>query len=83
MSVVPSLKSLASSNQLQVHLAGAAPISIETVQDCVTDEPSLEEVRFVCFSGEDYAVYQRDLQQRGIEVNHPAAVGEWAERGQR
>lgn len=44
----------------------AAPIAIETVQDCVADEPSLEEVRFVCFSGEDYAVYQQELQQRGF-----------------
>ncbi len=49
----------------------AAPIAIDTVQDFMADEPSITEVRFVCFSLEDYTVYQRELQQRGIEVKQP------------
>lgn len=36
----------------------AAPIAIGTVQDFLTDETSIEEVRFVCFSTDDYAVYK-------------------------
>ncbi|MFB0515642.1 MAG: O-acetyl-ADP-ribose deacetylase [Candidatus Neomarinimicrobiota bacterium] len=46
----------------------AAPIAIETVQDFLAEEPSIDEVRFVCFSREDYQVYQQELQRRGIEV---------------
>ena len=46
----------------------AAPIAIGTVQDFLADETSIEEVRFVCFSGEDYAVYQQELQRRGIRI---------------
>ncbi len=49
----------------------AAPLAINTVQEFIKDESSIEGVRFVCFSGEDYAVYQRELQQRGIEVKQP------------
>ncbi len=44
----------------------AAPIAIGTVQDFLADQPAMDEVRFVCFSGDDYAVYQRELQQRGF-----------------
>jgi len=49
----------------------AVPIAIGTVQSAdwrMADETSIEEVRFVCFSGEDYAVYQQDLQRRGIRT---------------
>jgi len=44
----------------------AAPIAIGTVQEFLVDETSVEEVLFVCFSGEDYAVYKQELQQRGF-----------------
>lgn len=46
----------------------AAPIAIGTVQDFLADETSIEEVRFVCFSGEDYTVYQQELQRLGIRT---------------
>ncbi len=46
----------------------AAPLAIGTVQEFIEDESSIEGVRFVCFSGEDYAVYQRELQQREIKI---------------
>ena len=46
----------------------AAPLAINTVQDFLADQPVMDEVRFVCFSGEDYAVYQRELLQRGIRI---------------
>jgi len=49
----------------------AVPIAIGTVQSAdwrMADETSIEEVRFVCFSGEDYAVYQQELQRRGIRT---------------
>lgn len=49
----------------------AAPIAIEAVLDFVADEPDLEEVRFVCFSSDDYVVYRQELERRGIEVNQP------------
>ena len=49
----------------------AAPIAIGTVQDFLAGESSLEEVRFVCFSSDDYAVYRQELERRGIEVNQP------------
>jgi len=46
----------------------AAPIAIQTVQEFLADGPAIDEVRFVCFSPEDYSVYQQELQQRGIAV---------------
>lgn len=46
----------------------AAPIAIGTVQDFLADETSIEEVRFVCFSPGDYAVYEQELRHRGIAV---------------
>ena len=46
----------------------AVPIAIETVQDFLAGESSLEEVRFVCFSSNDYATYQRELARRGIKT---------------
>ncbi len=49
----------------------AAPISIETVQDFIAEEPSLEEVRFVCFSLDDYVVYRQELERRGLAVKQP------------
>ena len=49
----------------------AAPIAIGTVQDFLAGESSLEEVRFVCFSSDDYVVYRQELERRGIEVNQP------------
>jgi len=57
-----------------MHLACAAPISIETVQSAdwrMAGESSLEEVRFVCFSSDDYVVYRQELERRGIEVKQP------------
>ncbi|UCD36707.1 MAG: O-acetyl-ADP-ribose deacetylase [Fidelibacterota bacterium] len=44
----------------------AAPIAIKTVQGVLADEPSITEVRFVCFSKKDYRVYQEELQRQGI-----------------
>ncbi|UCH63058.1 MAG: O-acetyl-ADP-ribose deacetylase [Fidelibacterota bacterium] len=44
----------------------AAPIAVGTVQDFLADETAVEEVRFVCFSSEDYAVYQNELRRLGI-----------------
>ncbi len=44
----------------------AAPLAIDTVQEFLASETSIEEVRFVCFSGEDYEVYQQELQQLGF-----------------
>ena len=49
----------------------AAPIAIETVQDFIAEEPSLEEVRFVCFSSDDYVVYRQELERRGLAVKQP------------
>ncbi len=49
-------------------LERAAPIAIDTVQDFLANEPLITEVRFVCFSGEDYAVYEAELRRRGIAV---------------
>ncbi len=49
----------------------AAPIAIGTVQDFLAGESSLEKVRFVCFSSDDYVVYRQELERRGIEVNQP------------
>ena len=46
----------------------AAPIAIGTVQEFLAGESSLEEVRFVCFSSDDYVVYRQELQRRGIPV---------------
>ncbi|MBA7620557.1 MAG: O-acetyl-ADP-ribose deacetylase [Calditrichaeota bacterium] len=46
----------------------AAPIAIGTVQDFLADETSIEEVRFVCFSAGDKAVYEQELRRRGIPV---------------
>ncbi len=52
----------------------AAPIAIGTVQSAdwrMAGETSIEEVRFVCFSSDDYVVYRQELERRGIEVNQP------------
>ncbi len=49
----------------------AAPIAIDTVQNFMADEPSITEVRFVCFSGGDYEVYRQELERRGLAVKQP------------
>ena len=49
----------------------AAPIAIGTVQDFIAEEPLLEEVRFVCFSSDDYVVYRQELERRGLAVKQP------------
>jgi O-acetyl-ADP-ribose deacetylase (regulator of RNase III) len=46
----------------------AVPIAIGTVQDFLADEPAITEVRFVCFSPDDYVTYQQELQRRGIKT---------------
>jgi O-acetyl-ADP-ribose deacetylase (regulator of RNase III) len=48
----------------------AAPVAIDTVQRFLVDHPrSLTEVRFVCFSASDYAVYAQEFHRRDLPVN--------------
>ena len=37
----------------------AAPLAVSTVQDFLKTKTSIEVVRFVCFSSNDYEVYQK------------------------
>ncbi len=46
----------------------AATIAIGAVQEFLSGESCLEEVRFVCFSPGDSAVYEEELRRRGIAV---------------
>ena len=39
----------------------AAPVAVRTVREAVSAAPSVEVVRFVCFSADDRAVYERVL----------------------
>ncbi len=44
----------------------AAPLAIGTVQKFIAEGIALDEVRFVCFSTDDCAVYEAELLRRGI-----------------
>ncbi len=52
----------------------AAIIAIDTVQEFLSGETALEEVRFVCFSPGDAAVYEAELRRRGIPLNNSSAA---------
>ena len=46
----------------------AATIAIDTVQELLSGESGLDEVRFVCFSPGDATVYEAELHRRGIPI---------------
>ena len=60
-------------------ISRAAPIAVETVLACLTPGPhavsaenvSLDQVRFVCHSIGDTAIYRQELARRGIRTVEP------------
>ncbi len=51
----------------------AAMIAVKTVSECITKMPELEQCIFVCFSKEDFTLYQQLLK------NHQGGI-EWKKR---
>lgn len=49
----------------------AVAIGIGTVQDFLAKDHLIEEVRLVCFSAGDYALYAAELERRDVEVLQP------------